>query len=125
MTQPDSISIESLSQFHELLSEACVDVFWFVRCEIGPDWIGSSREVQLLHSGKPLSGPFSDKLILAIISAANIPSESSDSVISGEGEILLRDEKLILDFEWSDTVPYAISHESGHGTVELDGSVLD
>lgn len=66
-----------------------------------------------------LSGSLSDKLISAIITAASIPGESPDSVISGEGEVSIQAEKLMLDFEWTAAVPYDYPHDSGHGMVEL------
>lgn len=121
MIKPDSISIDSPSQLRELLRKACVDVVWFVRCEIGPDWIGGGREVQLFHNAIRLSGNYCCNLISEITTAASIPSESSDSVISGEGKISLHDEKLVFEFEWYDTVPYDYARNSGHGTVELEG----
>jgi hypothetical protein len=121
MNKPDSTSIETSSQLRELLGNSCIDVVWFVRCEIGPDWIGGGRDVQLFQNGNRLSGTCCENLISAIIAAASIPSESSDSVISGEGEITLHDEKLTLEFEWNDTVPYDDTRNSGHGSVELEG----
>ena len=121
MDKPDSVSIESHLQFRELLRTSCVSVAWSVRCEIGPDWMGGGRDVKLFQNGNQLSGTHCDKLISAIIAAASIPSESSDSVISGEGEISLHNEKLMLEFEWDDTVPYDCTRNSGHGTVELEG----
>ena len=101
---------------------SCVDVVWFVRCEIGPDWIGGGRDIQLYQNGDQLSGTCCDDLISAIITAASTPSESSESVISGEGKLSLRDEKLTLEFEWNDTAPYDDPRNSGNGTVELDAS---
>ena len=121
MNKPDSVSLESFSQFRELLRASCVDVVWFVRCEIGPDWIGGGRDVQLFQNGNQLSGTYCHSLISAIITAASIPAESTDSVISGEGEISLRNGKLMLEFEWNDTVPYGCTRNSGNGTVELVG----
>ena len=122
MNEPASVSVESLSQLRELLRNSCVDVVWFVRCEIGPDWIGGGRDIQLYQNGDQLSGTCCDDLISAIITAASIPSESSESVISGEGKLSLRDEELTLEFEWNDTAPYDDPRNSGNGTVELDAS---
>ncbi len=119
MEKPDSVTIESLEQFSRLLRTSTVGVFWSVHCEIGPDWIGGGRDVELLCDGKHLSGEFCDRLISAIIAAASIPGDSDDSVISGEGEISCCDTKLILEFEWNAAVPYDFPHDSGHGRVEL------
>jgi hypothetical protein len=119
MNEPDSISLESLAQLHELLGMANVYVVWFVHCEIGPSWIGGGREIQLVHNGKRISGGFSDDLISAIIVALSIPEGSSDSVITGEGEISLRNQKLLMEYEWNDTVPYDECRNSGKGEVEL------
>jgi len=119
MNEPQAIIIESLSQVYELLRVSCIDVDWVVRCDIGPDWIKGGRDIKLFYNDKQLLGAFCDTLISAIIKAAAIPSHSEDAVITGEGELLLQNKKLILNYDWNEAVPYDYPRDGGHGTVEL------
>ena len=119
MNETEAIIIESLSQLHELLRISCIDVTWFVRCDIGPDWTEGGRDIQLFYEDKQLLGSFCDTLTSTIITAASIPSHSADAVITGEGELSLQTKKLVLNYEWSEAIPYDYPRDSGHGTVEL------
>ena len=119
MAPPNSISIESLPRLLGILRASSLHVVWCVRCEIGPDWIGGGREIQLLLKGQKVSGKYCDELISAIITAAAIPGQANDSVISGEGEVSLQDNNVMLEFEWNEAVPYDAPRDSGRGRVAL------
>ena len=91
-------------------------VWWTVLCDIGPDWIGSSREVCFVLEGKPLSdNEFHRHLKDQLIKLANIPEKSSSHVINGEDDILLQEGKLIVEYWWTAAIPYQDPDQSGDG----------
>lgn len=120
MCKLPTIEIESFQQLLQRIEGTCLYVVWDVRCDIGPEWIGGGRKIRLLIDGRPIAdSAFCDRLKSAIVSAAAIPLETTNTVISGEGEISLVGARLILEFEWSEAKPYDYPCNQGGGVVEI------
>ena len=119
----EEISIQSFNELvKHLNNNKEFSVWWDVLCEIGPEWIGSRREICFVLDGKPLSDSnFHTYLKNQLVNVADIPKESTNYVIQGEGDISLKNGQLIIDYWWSAMIPYQNSDQSGYGKGVLHG----
>ncbi|MCO7226023.1 hypothetical protein [Pleionea sp. CnH1-48] len=110
------IRINSLNTLLQYMQKSELSVEWRVTSDIGPDWIGSTREIYFyLGSEKLDETEFHDQLKSALIKVANIPPSSEKHVIDGEGDVTIEDGFLKIKFWWSKAIPYQHSDESGSG----------
>jgi hypothetical protein len=116
MQQPDPIIIDNFAMLLRHLEKSEFWVKWEVRCEIGPDWIGGGRSIYFYLDRRPLAeNLFHDRLRLKLIQVLDIPAESPDEIVSGEGEIQQVNDTLEIEFEWWKAIPYANPGERGYG----------
>ena len=87
-------------------------VEWEVLSDIGPNWIGSIRQLKFCFENTPVetTGIFK-QLENNIIERLAIPERSADTVINGHGKISLKNKTLKLDYEWDEWIPYAVQPE--------------
>jgi hypothetical protein len=116
MQQPDSITIDSLASLLGHLDRSEFWVKWEVLCNIGPEWIGGGRSICFYLDRRPLAeNPFHDRLRLIAIGVLDIPAESPDAIISGEGEIQQVNDTLEIEFEWWKAIPYMNPCDRSYG----------
>lgn len=115
-----SIKITTLAELLSKMEESELWVEWRVRCEIGPDWIGGGRSIQFYLGDFPLSEtPFHTRLKSMLIQQLAIPEESADAVIYGEGGIRRVRNRLEIEYEWYESVPFMSARNRGDGTEKL------
>lgn len=101
MQQADPITVDNLATLFRHLKQSELWVKWEVLCDIGPEWIGGRRSIYFYLDRRPLAeNPFHDRLRVKLIQVLDIPAESPDAVISGEGEIQQINDTLEIEFEW-------------------------
>ncbi len=116
MPQPDPIHVNNLATLIGYLNKSEFWVKWEVLCDIGPGWIGGGRSIYFHLDRRPLAeNPFHDRLRVQLIQVLDIPAESPDIVISGEGEIQQVNDTLEIEFEWQQAVPYLNPGDRGYG----------
>lgn len=108
----------TVEEFKQELVINTFSVKWKVRNEIGPEWIGSSREICFYKNSKPIE----DNLIHTflkntLIEKVNIPEKSEDDIIEGEGELVVLGNQITVKFRISYTTPYAYPHKYENGKV--------
>lgn len=103
------------------MEKEALSVEWTVLSDIGPDWIGSSRSICYYLENTALSETsFHDQLKDTLIKAVNIPDESEESVIYGEGDIIISGNFLQINYWWTKTIPYAEKpNDRGKGEINL------
>ncbi|MEM9775491.1 MAG: hypothetical protein AAF902_12995 [Chloroflexota bacterium] len=114
----NAIVIENLDTLLESLDQADLVAEWRVLPTIGPDWIGGGRFIEFyLGEQKLAENQFQKRLCQILIERLNIPEKSPDDreMMVGEGDILLKDRDLVIEFHWYKTVPYMHHHDSGGG----------
>ena len=121
----ESIVISNLESLLHQMEQADFGVEWTVRCQFGPDWVTGGRWIQFYLGGKPLAKTLlHQELKTSLVQALSIPEMSPDAVINGEGEINHTDNRLVIDYDWWESVPYMYPRDSGAGTAVLIEDVL-
>ncbi|MBL7779161.1 MAG: hypothetical protein JNK66_12830 [Chitinophagales bacterium] len=104
---------------HELKTKT-LWVQWQVTCNIGPDWVGSSRDIQFYINAEPVEdNDFHSFLKDCLIEKLNIPEKSEEDMIEGEGDLLLLGNDVMIKYAISYTVPYNYPHKYENGEVVL------
>ena len=117
---PETIDVPDLEAFARLVEQDKVGVYWLVRSEIGPEWIGSWRELNFFVDGIPVAdNELTKRLADALIDGLAIPATSQDHVIRGEGELQLNGNSIEVVYDWSKAVPYDDPVETGEGVFTL------
>lgn len=112
------IKIEKFDKLKSLMKSMDFFVKWIVTSDIGPDWIGSTREIKFyLDEFILYETEFCKSLKYKLIDTLSIPSESKDHVIIGDGDITLKDNRLEIYYEWYAAIPYQDPDESKEGKV--------
>lgn len=107
-----TISIESFEELCDKMTSMEFYVNWCVTSEIGPDWIGSYRTIDFHLDNLVLTETkFVEKLKENLIELIPIPSESKDHVITGQGDITLKDSQLEVYYDWAAAIPYQNASE--------------
>lgn len=92
-------------------------VEWKVLCDIGPEWIGSSRDITFYLDDIPLeNSEMNDWLMHTLIDVMKIPSTSKDVVITGRGEFMLQGSDLMIEYETEANIPYDDKFNFDSGT---------
>ncbi|MFH6996153.1 hypothetical protein [Flavobacterium sp. FlaQc-48] len=99
--------MNSIEELKKELENKTLTVKWKVLCDIGPDWIGSSRSItfyldKLQFEDSDFCNFMTDKLIEVM----EIPSTNEDHVIKGFGVFILEDSDLIIQYETEANIPY-------------------
>jgi hypothetical protein len=107
----------------ELIRELIGNTFsveWKVSSDIGPEWIGSNREVCFYKNSKPLDDNLFHSLLKeTLVEKLNIPEKSEDDIIEGDGDLFMSGNEIKIKFSISYTVPYAYPHKYENGEVIL------
>jgi hypothetical protein len=97
-----------------------LSVKWKVSSDIGPEWIGSKREVLFYLDSEPiLDNSIHSFLEEILIDKLNIPTTSVDDNINGEGDLFILKNDLQIKYSISYTVPYDYPHKYDNGQVIL------
>jgi hypothetical protein len=116
MQQADPITVDNLATLLRHLKQSELWVKWEVLCDIGPEWIGGRRSIYFYLDRRRLTeNPFHDRLRVKLIQVLDIPAESPNAVISGEGEIQQVNDTLEIEFEWWKAIPYMNPGDRGYG----------
>ncbi|WP_420573023.1 hypothetical protein [Kordia sp.] len=101
------IIIHNFSALKEKMETLNFYAEWTVYCEFGPEWIGSYRKMKFLLGEYEIgASPFFNELKEKFTTALKIPETSKDLVITGDADILLKQNQLIADYSWYAAVPY-------------------
>ena len=120
MEPTDYIDINCLNDLEHYIKSMTFSVEWKVTSEIGPDWIGSSREICFYLDNYQLTdNEFHSLLKSKLIERLNIPEHSKDHVITGKGELEINGTKLKLHYSWGAAIPYDYPDKRGNGTEVL------
>lgn len=120
MKETEPIHVADLFAFVELVGKDIVSVSWSVLPEIGPDWIGSRREITFFVDGTPMAeNELTNDLANRLVAGLAIPVTSKDHVISGEGDLQLNGTAIDVVYHWDKAVPYADPVETGSGIFRL------
>ena len=115
---PETISIQSYEELLEKMKSQEFSVSWRVTSDVGPDWIGSWREITFSMSGVTLTKtPFILTLEKNIIDRVPIPEKSKDYVIYGRGDLMLTKNLLAMEFDWEAAYPYDEAHFYADGKI--------
>ena len=97
-----------------------LSVKWKVSSDIGPDWIGSKREVCFYLNSEPIIDNSIHAFLKEIlIDKLNIPEKSEDDNIDEEGDLFILENDLQIKYSISYTVPYDYPHKYDNGQVVL------
>lgn len=92
---------------HALDAGQTGQVRWTVRPEIGPDWIGGGRTVEVLLDSVVLAQtPFLTALCVALCAAVPVPETSEDDVIKADGELTWSAAGWVVQYDGHRAVPY-------------------
>lgn len=109
--------MNSILELKKELATKTMTVEWKVLCEIGPEWIGSSRKITFYLDKTPLkNSEFNDFLIESLINVMQIPSTSEEHVIKGYGKFILQGSELIIKYETEANIPYDDKFNFDNGT---------
>ncbi|MNS58592.1 hypothetical protein D3C86_572420 [compost metagenome] len=104
---------------NELISNT-LSVKWKVSSDIGPNWIGSNREICFYKNSKPIDENLAYSFLKeSLIEKLNIPEKSEDDTIEGWGDLFMLDNDLIIKYRISYTIPYDYPHKYENGEVIL------
>jgi hypothetical protein len=108
----NNITIENFEELKVKMQtmEFCVE--WRVSPDIGPDWIGSDRTIDFYLNDYILSeSEFCKSLKDKLIKIIPIPYQSKNHVITGDGDITLENQQLLVHYSWQKAIPYDNSSE--------------
>jgi hypothetical protein len=109
--------MNSMEELKKELATKTMTVEWKVLCDIGPDWIGSSRKITFYLDKLPLeNSEFSNFLIERLTDVMKIPSTSEDYVIKGNGKFILQGSELMIKYETEANIPYDDKFNFDNGT---------
>jgi len=112
------IEVESFEKLKHKMKTMEFSVQWMVTSDIGPDWIGSSRTIDFYLGDFILSETeFCKKLKDRLIESIPIPNESKDHVITGNGDIILKENQFEICYDWDATIPYQNPGKSKEGRI--------
>lgn len=107
----------------ELINELTsnkISVKWEVRSEIGPEWIGSKREICFYRNAKPMDDNLAHSFLKeSLIEKLKIPEKSKDDIIEGEGDLFVLGNNINITYTISYTIPYDYPHKHENGEVIL------
>ncbi len=99
--------MNTLAELKEALQSKELMVEWSVRCETGPEWIGSEREISFYLNDQALGdNPFHEMLKDALVKSVNVPATSEVYMIKGEGELRIVDNNLVVHYQMEYNIPY-------------------
>lgn len=99
--------MHSIEELKKELENKTLTVNWKVLSEIGPNWIGSSRNISFYLDKLPFEpSDFCNFMTNKLIEVMEIPSTSKDHVIEGFGVFILEDSNLIIQYETEANIPY-------------------
>ncbi len=102
-----TIIIESFEELIDKMESMEFYVEWEVTSDIGPSWIGSLRTIDFyLDRYKLTKTKFCKELENKLITIVAIPETSKDHVIYGDGDIILKNKKLEIYYEYKAAIPY-------------------
>lgn len=111
--------MNSIEELKKELENKTLTVHWKVLSDIGPNWIGSSRNITFYLDKLPFEdNDLCDFLTDKLIEVMEIPSTSEDHVIKGFGNFILEDSDLIIQYETEANIPYddKFNFQSGRKT---------
>lgn len=112
------IEVESFEKLKSLMKNMEFSVHWNVTSDIGPSWIGSSRTIEFYLDDFTLNETkFCKNLQDKLVETLSIPSQSKDHVITGDGDITLKEGQLEINYYWYSSIPYQNPDESKRGKV--------
>jgi hypothetical protein len=118
--------MNTLAELKEELQSKELTVVWSVRCQTGPEWIGSEREICFYLNNQALGNtPMHEMLIDALIKCVNIPATSEVYMIKGEGELRIADNNLVVEYEMEYNIPYDTEIKCESGTGHSNGRPVD
>lgn len=104
---------------NEVISNT-LSVRWKVCSDIGPNWIGSNREICFYKDSKLIDENLVYSFLKeSLIEKLNIPEKSEDDTIEGDGDLFMSDNNLLIKYTISYTVPYDYPHKYENGEVVL------
>jgi hypothetical protein len=107
-------------QIQAALRTQLLTVMWQVNPEIGPDWIGSSREICFYWDDEQLQeNELFEYLKQCLLAAVCIPETSKDDIIDGEGDLFIENNNLMINYTAQYSKPYAYTHAVKNGKVLL------
>jgi len=113
-----TITIENFEELITKMKAMEFSVEWRVTSDIGPDWIGSYRTIDFYLNDYTLNETnFCKKLKNKLIESIPIPNESKYHVITGDGDITLKEKQLEIYYDWEATIPYDNPSESKEGKI--------
>lgn len=99
--------MNSKEELKKELTSKVITAGWEVLCDIGPNWIGSRRNIAFYLDESPLEeSDFISFLIERLIEVMEIPSYSEYHVIKGSCTFSLNGSDLILEYETVTNIPY-------------------
>jgi hypothetical protein len=120
MSDDKPFVVDDLATFCQLVEQDRVGVGWTVYSDIGPEWIGSRRELTFYVDGRPASNNATiSRLGDLLIEGLQIPATSSDFVIYGEGDLRKNGSAIEVIYYWYKTIPYDYPVKGGSGVFTL------
>jgi hypothetical protein len=99
--------MNSIEELKKELESKTLTVKWKILSAIGPNWIGSSRNITFYLDKLPFEGSdFYNFMTDKLIDVMEIPSTSEEQVITGYGIFILQDSDLIIQYETEANIPY-------------------
>lgn len=112
----EQIAITNTLQLLEKLRFQELEVEWTVTSDIGPEWIGSSTEINFYFGNCSLTrNEFLQSFENALKEAMTLPEIGGERIISGEGIIFTENDELKIKFQWFSCLPYMDPDEHGNG----------
>ena len=109
--------MNSIEEHKQELENKTLTVNWKVLCDIGPDWIGSSRNITFYLDKLPFEeNDFCNFMTDQLIEVMEIPSTSEHHVIKGFGKFILEGSDLIIQYETEANIPYDDKFDFESGT---------
>ena len=120
MNSAESIAVADIESLLALLDQFDLWGKWWVRCEVGPDWIGAGRSIQFYLGERPLADTALHTYLKGeLVNVLDIPERCEDALIVGEGDIFRKRTVLEVEYEWWEAVPYMYPREVQAGKAVL------
>ena len=120
MEEPDKFIVADLNHFVELVGQNRVGVYWSVLSGIGPEWIGSRREIGFFVDGTTMAeNKLTKRLADLLIEGLSIPATSKDYLITGEGDLRRNGMLIEVVYDLTKGVPYDEPVETAGGVFAL------
>lgn len=109
--------MNSIEELKKELQSKTLAVRWKVLSQIGPEWIGSSRNITFYLDKAPLEdNDFCHFMANKLIEVMEIPSTSEDHILTGNGIFILQGADLIIEYKTEAVIPYDDNFNSDSGT---------